>query len=213
MEHTVRKIGILGAGKLGVTLARLALDAGYEVCIAGSGDSSKIALTVEIVTPGAVAMTAEDVALAADIIILALPLSKFRSLPKDALSGKLVIDAMNYWWEIDGNRDNVIQPHLSSSQAVQYFLPSSHVIKAFNHMGYHDLYDEPKPAGSPGRKAIAIAGNEQPYVAAVAELIDTMGFDPLHIGKLPEGIRLEPGTGAFGANVDLSNLRLLTLQK
>lgn len=202
-----KSLAILGAGKLGTVLAQLALKAGYKVYLAGSGPASKIAMQVKILTPGAIASSSEDAIKNSDVVILALPLSNYKSLPADTLKGKLVIDAMNYWWETDGHSSELSNPETSSSELVQAHLSQSRVVKALSHMGYHHLLDEARPSGEPDRKAIAIAGDNEDDTAAVAEIIDDLGFDPVIIGGLSSGKFLQPGHPAFGANVDVASLQ------
>lgn len=207
MPDKRKTLAILGAGKLGIVLAQLAVRAGYTVYIAGSAGAEKIRLTVQVLAPGAIAATADDAIRQAGTVILALPLGKYQTIPKALLTDKLVIDAMNYWWEVDGERDDLANPQASTSELVRDYLGNPRLVKAFSHMGYHHLLDEAKPSGSPGRKAIAVAGDDQADNESVAALIDDLGFDPLLIGPLHAGKQLEPGHEAFGANVDADTLR------
>lgn len=201
-------LAILGAGKLGIVLTQLALKAGHTVYIAGSGDPAKISLSIKVLTPGAIAATAIDAIGHADIVILALPLGKYRTVPAEKLDGKLVIDAMNYWWEVDGKDSEFNNPVSSSSEIVADFLTGARVVKALSHMGYHHLLDEAKPVGKAGRKAIAIAGNDNLDNELAAKLVDDLGFDPVIIGPLARGKILEPGHELFGANIDKRTLLL-----
>lgn len=208
-QTTLGTLGILGAGKLGVTLAQLARRAGLEVVIASSRPASAIGLTIEVLVPGARALDAADVVREADILVLAMPLSKARDLDPSVLDGKLVIDAMNYWWEVDGDDPELAHPEPSSSEQVQRWFPGARVVKAFNHTGYHDLYDTARPAGDPDRRAIAIAGDSETDVQTVAALVDAIGFDPLVLDDLHAGARLEPGQPGFGVNLPREELAAL----
>ncbi len=202
----VKSIGILGAGKVGIVLAQLALKAGYTVYIASSKEPETIALTIKVLTPGAIAVGNKEAARLADVIILALPLSKYKSIPKNELAGKLVIDAMNHWWEVDGPREDTIDSNAPSSEAIQSYLNESRVVKAFSHMGYHELHDEARSKGSEGRKAIAVAGDSHEDITVVSEIVNSLGFDPLLIGSLANGVVLEPGHPGFGVNLNKIDL-------
>lgn len=201
----IRTLGILGAGRLGTVLARLAAAAGYRVLVAASGDPAIIAPAMKAV--GAAAATSATVIAESDAVILAMPLGSHRALPAESMRGMLVIDAMNYWWASDGIREDLNDPRTSTSELVQRHLTGARVVKALSHMGYQDLEDEARPRGASERKAIAIAGDDAADVATVSALVDDLGFDPVAAGPLAAGIMLESGAEAFGADVDATQLR------
>ena len=201
----LRTLGIIGAGRLGRVLATLAADAGYRVLIARSGDPAPIARAMAAI--GAEAAPLSQVVEEADAVVLALPLGSYRSLPAEALRGKLVIDAMNYWWGADGDRPDLDDARTSTSELVQRHLAGARVVKGLGHMGYHDMEDEARPVGASGRKAIAIAGESAADLEVVSRVVDDLGFDPVIAGSLASGIMLEPGADAFGADVEADELR------
>ena len=201
-----KRIGIIGAGKVGIVLAGLALNAGYEVRISGSGSVKKIALTIDTLVPGAIATENADLVANSDLIILAIPLSRYKNISPELLKDKLVIDAMNYWWETDGIREEVLAPDSTSSEQVQEYFKDSTIVKTFNHMGYHNLQEEAKPKGAPNRKSLFVTGDNPEAVDQVAEFVDSMGFDPIVHYNLADGIMTEPGSPLFGASLTASEL-------
>lgn len=203
--HRIQTLGILGAGRLGSVLARLAASAGYRVLVATANVPALIAPTMKAI--GAEAASITEVVTAADAVILAMPLGSYRSLPAELMRGMLVIDAMNYWWAADGIRADLSDPRTSTSELVQGFLGGARVVKALSHMGYQDLEDDARPTGAAQRKAIAIAGDDAADLQTVSALVNDLGFDPVIAGPLAAGIMWEPGADAFGADVDATQLR------
>ena len=131
-------IGILGAGRVGTALARTTIKAGYRVRIATAKPAAENALLVNIVTPGAEAVEAHEAA-ASDLVVLAIPLHKYRTLNPHELAGRIVIDAMNYWAPIDGVFDDFESDPRTTSEVVEGFLLNARVVKSLNHIGYHEL--------------------------------------------------------------------------
>jgi predicted dinucleotide-binding enzyme len=190
-------LAVLGAGHVGPVIARLALRAGYPVAIATSGDPDDIALITELVIPGAQPRWAADAVAGASIVVLAMPLHRFLDVDPGLLDGKLVVDAMNYWPASDGVLTAFEDG--GSSEIVAGRLAGSTVVKALNHIGYHELEDRARPAGAPDRRAAGVAGSDPAAVAAVAGLVDGMGYDPVRLGRLRAGRALQPGGPVFGA--------------
>ena len=197
-----RRLAVLGAGHVGPVIARLAVTAGYPVAIATSGDPEDIALITELMIPGAQPRWAGDAAADADIVVLAIPLHRFGDIDPGPLRGKLVVDAMNYWPASDGALTAFEDG--GSSEIVARRLAGSTVVKALNHIGYHELEDRARPAGAPDRRAAGVGGDDPAAVAAIAGLADRIGYDPVRLAGLRAGRVLEPGGPVFGAVLPLA---------
>jgi predicted dinucleotide-binding enzyme len=186
------RLGIVGAGKFGTTLARAAVAAGYHVAIAGSGPADDIALTVDILAPGARAATTDEVVRHADVIVLAVPTHRFRELPRDLFADKILVDATNYWQPVDGDDPELTSAPGGTSTVVQERFPSARVVKSLNQLGYHQLEQHQLPRGAPNRVAMGAAGDDPLAVRTVMRLLDRLGFDPVDAGPLENGLALEP---------------------
>jgi predicted dinucleotide-binding enzyme len=195
-----RRLGIVGAGRVGTTIARAAIAAGYDVAISGSGTADRIALIVDVLAPGARPATTNEVVRHADLIVLAVPMHRFRELPRDLFAGKILIDAMNYWEEIDGADPELATAPAGTSVVVQERFASARVVKSLNHITYYRFDEGRRQHGAPGRIAIAAAGNDRASVAAVMQLIDRLGFDAVDAGPLEAGRALEPDGPVFGVS-------------
>jgi 8-hydroxy-5-deazaflavin:NADPH oxidoreductase len=195
------KLAVLGAGHVGSVIARLAVKAGYPVAIATSGDPEEIALITDLIIPGAEPRWAIDAVANADVVVLAIPLHRFLDVDPAMLSGKLVIDAMNYWPASDGILTAFEDG--GSSEIVAERLVGSTVVKALNHIGYHELEDRARPPGAAERRAAGVAGDESAAVAAIAGLVDRIGYDPVRLDSLRAGRVLQPGGPVFGVTLTL----------
>ncbi|MET3919809.1 NAD(P)-binding domain-containing protein [Arthrobacter sp. UYEF20] len=203
-----RTIGILGAGRVGTAVARQALKAGYDVRIATTKPADEIALLVEIITPGAVAVAAADAA-GADIVVVAVPLHKYRTLDPDLLAARTVIDAMNYWAPVDGEIEDFETDDRTSSEIVQAYLAGAKIVKTLNHIGYHDLEEDGRGPGSEGRRSLALAGDNHDAKALVAGFIDRLGYDLVDAGPLAAGRAFQPGTEIFNGSHPAHRLRAI----
>ena len=190
------RLAVLGAGHVGPVIARLAIKAGYQVAIATSGDPEDIALITELVIPGAQPRWASDAVADTDIVVLAMPLHRFRDINPGLLSGKLVVDAMNYWPASDGVLSAFVDG--GSSEIVARRLAGSTVVKALNHIGYHELEDRARPAGAQDRRAAGVASDNPAAAAVIAGLVDRIGYDPVRLDSLRAGRVLQPGGPVFG---------------
>jgi hypothetical protein len=205
-------IGFIGSGNIGSTLARLAVDAGHDVVLSNSRGPDTLADLVAQLGPRARAATAQEAAAAGDLVVVTIPLGAYRTVPVEPLAGKVVIDTNNYYPERDGEFPELEAETTTTSELLQEHLPTSHVVKAFNHIHYADLAAQGQPAGTPGRRALAIAGDDAGAKETVATLIDELGFDVVDVGPLAEGWRFQRDTPAYVPRFDAEGLRTALAQ-
>src|SRR2546427_3769526 len=197
-ETDQRRLGIVGAGRVGTTIARAAIAVGYDVAISGSVTADRIALIVEVLAPDARPVSTDEVVSHADLIVLAVPMHRFRELPRDLFAGKILIDAMNYWEEIDGVDQELATAPAGTSVVVQQRFPSARVVKSLNHITYYKFDEGRRPQGAPGRIAIAAAGDDRAAGAPAMQLIHRLWVDAAPGWALPSRPALEPNRAGFG---------------
>jgi len=153
-------------------------------------------------------MTVEDAERFGEVVVVSIPLGRYRDVPTDAVQGKVVIDTNNYYPQRDGQIPELDDDSTTSSELLQTHLPGARVVKAFNAIVWTKLRDDGRPAGDPDRLGIPISGDDEEAKRTVAELIDEIGFDPVDAGTLAEGGRKhQVGAPAYTQGLPTAELR------
>jgi predicted dinucleotide-binding enzyme len=201
-------IGIIGAGYIGSTLTRRLSAAGHKIFVANSrGPASLADLAAET---GATAVTAHEAARSGEVVIVTIQESRIPDLPKDLFNDVgpevIVIDTGNYYPRQRDGKIAPIEDGLAESCWVESKLGRP-VLKAFNNINWRNLLNDGKPAGTPGRIALPIAGDDAVAKAKIIKLFDDIGFDGVDAGRLDESWRQQPATPVYGSNLDVAGVR------
>jgi 8-hydroxy-5-deazaflavin:NADPH oxidoreductase len=199
-------VGLIGSGRIGGTVARLAVTAGHQVLLSNSRGPDTLKDLAAELGPLARATTGQEAAESGELVVVTIPLRAVQSVPPGPLAGKVVIDTCNYYPQRDGHFPELDSGALTSSELIQRHLPSSAVVKAFNNIYYRHLESLARPAGAADRSYLPIAGDDAAAKAAVTAFLDSIGYGAVDAGPLAEGWRQQPGTpvyaGAYGSFQD-----------
>lgn len=205
------KIGIIGSGNIGATSAGLFVRAGHEVALSNSRGGEGLEALIKELGSKAHATTIEEAANFGDMVLIAIPFGKFKTLPAEAFRGKVVIDAGNYYPDRDGNFAELDNDETTSSELMSSHLKGARLVKGFNTIWFEHLKtqgDTTLPLEE--RRAIFIAGDDSGAKEIVARLIEEIGFAAVDTGFLHEGGRSQqPGTAVY--NKELTGKDALAL--
>lgn len=204
---TVTTIGLIGAGHIGSQIARLGVTHGYNVVLSNSRGPETLSDLVAELGPKARAATVVDAAIAGDVVVVTIPLKHYRAVPVEPLAGKIVIDTNNYYPARDGHIPELDNESTTTSELLQAHLPTSKVVKAFNHIYAAQITTDGRPAGAADRRALVIAGDDAGAKAVVTRLLDDFGFDAVDAGPLAEGWRIQRDTPGYGPRRTAAQLR------
>jgi hypothetical protein len=202
------RIGIIGAGNIGGALTRRFCALGHEVSVANSRGPETLAdLASET---GASAVTVSDAARDKDLVVVTIPEKSVLDLPPnlfaDAADDLVVVDTGNYYPQHRDGRIEAIEGGMAESRWVAHQLGRS-VVKAFNNIQAEHLLTKGEPAGTPGRIALPVAGDDKDAKSVVLALVDELGFDPVDSGGLDESWRQQPGSPVYGTDLDDNGVR------
>jgi 8-hydroxy-5-deazaflavin:NADPH oxidoreductase len=200
-------IGIIGAGQIGGSLTRLLSKLGHDVRVANSRAPETLAdLAAET---GATAVWATDAPVDAELVILSIPQKNVPDLAQGIVTtrraGAPVLETNNYYPRERDGMIEAIEAGTPESVWVSNLLGTP-VFKVFNGIFWKHLLENGKPAGTNGRIALPVAGDDAENKRIVFGLVDALGFDPVDGGALAESWRQQPGTPVYGADLDAAGV-------
>jgi len=191
-------VGLIGSGRIGGTVAKLAVAAGHPVILSNSRGPDTLKDLAGRLGPLARAGTGRDAA-EGDLVVIAIPLRAYRDVAAGPLTGKVVIDANNYYPQRDGHIPELDSGALTSSELMQRHFAQSTVVKVFNNIYFRHLASLSRASGAPDRSFLPIAGDGAQAKSAVTVFLDSIGYGAVDAGPLAESWRQEPGTPVYGS--------------
>ncbi|MGI5211703.1 NADPH-dependent F420 reductase [Plantactinospora sp. CA-290183] len=196
------RIGIVGTGHVGGTLAELFEKAGHEVAVANSRGPETLRGLSEQLGPQVHPATAEEAARFGDIVVVSVPVGRYPDLPAGPMAGRTVIDTGNYYPERDGHLPELDDDRTTSSELLQEHLAGARVVKAFNTMRWDHLRDHGRQSSAMQRYGLPVSGDDVGAKRQVFDLIEQVGFEPVDAGSLADGgRRQQPGTEIYLAEL------------
>jgi 8-hydroxy-5-deazaflavin:NADPH oxidoreductase len=190
-------IGVIGAGHIGRNFSIAAIRAGHEIVISNSQGPDTLVDLVGELGPKARAATAAEAAAAGDFAIVAIPLKGTDGVPVEPLAGKVVLATINYFAKRDGPIAELDSGAMTVPAYLQAHLPTSHVVRAFNHIDAAQIVSDGTPQGTPDRRALAYAGDDPHAKQVAAGLYEEFGFDAVDVGGLADAWRLDVDQPTF----------------
>jgi predicted dinucleotide-binding enzyme len=191
-------IGIIGSGRIGSTVARLALDAGHDVVLSNSRGPETLHELVAELGPRSRAASRDEAVAVGEIVLVSIPINVYPTLSGVTMAGKIVMDTGNFYPRRDGDVPELSDKSLTDSEYLGRVLPGAEIVKVFNNIFYKHLLNLARPAGSSDRTALPIAGNAAAAKSVVTEFLDSIGYDAVDAGDLADGWRQQPGTPVYG---------------
>jgi 8-hydroxy-5-deazaflavin:NADPH oxidoreductase len=191
-------VGFIGSGRIGGTVARLSVAAGFQVVLSNSRGPSTLQNLAEELGPLARAAPGEEAAAAGDIVVVSIPFRAYPSVPAEPLTGKVVLDTCNYSPARDGHIAALDDGLATSSELLQHHLAGAQVVKVFNNIFFKHLLSLSRPAGAPDRSFLPISGDDPLAKVQASDYLDSIGYGAVDVGNLADSWRQEPGTPVYG---------------